>query len=351
MENTFEENTIDFTEQEWTFLLFLLFMEDQKQRSETWDQFENDLVYKNRFSSNSPIVEELRKRAEQATRIISSGSIFYRARSFKNSSFDKLIRYYMKERGCSEKEIKDVLNNWTDSDKLISLLPEIYSDADPDYLEDNNESAALIRAQQKWKKNVRFKGYSAAESAAPPPDLIDNGRANPDHIRYLYLCEDDITPVYEIRPIIGEQVSVAKFTLQKEVKVYDLTLDIQDQMKNPDYLWPSLYNTIGKMFSKPYNGELKHYLPTQFLAEEIKKMGFDGLRFNSSLHKGGINIVFFNPVLCKATSSQLRTINGINIDIGDPLIYTIGKKSQKGHQPSATEKNISKNQSKNLKLK
>lgn len=72
------------------------------------------------------------------------------------------------------------------------------------------------------------------------------------------------------------------------------------------------------------NGDASQYFPTQYLAEEIKKMGFDGLRFNSSLHSGGVNVVLFNPEDCKAVSSDLVEVKGINIDFEQPLIYKIG---------------------------
>ena len=322
------ENNSNINNNEWSFLLFLLLMQDFQNRNETWDQFENELIYKNRFSSDSPIVKELRKRAKQATKAIPAKTNLFRARSFKHSSFDKLLKYYMKENGCSQEEIDDVLKNWSESEKYLSLLPHLYGDVDPDYLSNNRETSALVTAQRKWKRNIKFKGYNAADSGAPNPDLIGNGRANPDHIRYLYLSEDDETPVYEIRPIIGEQVSVARFQLTKDIEVYDLTLDIQDHMKDPEYDWPSLYNTIGKMFSKPYNGNVQQYIPTQYLAEEIKRMGFDGLRFNSSLHKGGVNIVLFDPDLCRAVSSDLIDVNDISLTLEEPIIYKIGKYRQ-----------------------
>ena len=323
--NSMDNNNI-INQDEWTFLLFLLFMQDWQNKNKTWEQFENDLIYKNRFSSDSPIIHELKKRSEQASKIIPAKTVLFRARSFKRSSFDKLLRYYMQENNCSKDEIDDVLKNWTETEKHLALLPQLYSDVDPNYLNNNEGTVALVSAQRKWKKNVKFKGYNAIDSGAPESDLVGNGRANPDHIRYLYLCEDNVTPVYEIRPIIGEQVSIAKFILQKDIKVYDLTLDIQDHIKDPEYDWPSLYNTIGQMFSKPYNGEAKQYIPTQFLAEKIKQMGFDGLRFNSSLHKGGVNVVLFNPNLCKAISSELVDVTDIKLSIAEPIIYKIGKK-------------------------
>ena len=320
--------TENFTDADWTFLVYLLLMQDIKNKNDTWNKFEHDLVYQNRFFSDSPIVQELKKRVDEATRIIPAKTVLFRARSFKHSSFEKLLRYYMKENGSTKEEIKAAIDNLSETENQIQILAQLYSGIDASSLPDNGESDALIAAQKKWKRYVRYKGYNADDSTAPKPDLIGNQRANPDHIRYLYLCEDEVTPIYEIRPIIGEQVSVAKFVLQKEIKVYDLTLDIQDHMTNPDYEWPSLYNTIGQMFSRPNNGDLLQYIPTQYLAEEIKRMGFDGLRFNSSLHKGGVNVVLFDPEICKAVSSELVDVAGIELKLDEPIIYKIGKAKQ-----------------------
>lgn len=84
------------------------------------------------------------------------------------------------------------------------------------------------------------------------------------------------------------------------------------------------YNTIGEMFSRPYNGDTYKYLPTQYIAEEIKNMGFDGLRFKSSLNKNGYNVVLFNPDDCVAVSSDLVEVKAIELKLDDPLIYKVG---------------------------
>ena len=146
--------------------------------------------------------------------------MLYRARVFEKSNFNRLVKYYLQESGYSKSDIEKILNEWTDEQKILSLMPEIYSDYD------YNQTPELVKAQKKWKRYVKYKGWNAEDSGAPPADLIGNGRANPDHIRYLYLSEDPVTPVYEVRPIIGDTVSVAKFKLLKDVRLYDLTFDM-----------------------------------------------------------------------------------------------------------------------------
>lgn len=83
------------------------------------------------------------------------------------------------------------------------------------------------------------------------------------------------------------------------------------------------------MFSHPYTGEVSKYLPTQYLAEEIKNMGFDGLRFRSSLNKNGINVVLFNPEISSAISSDLVDIKEIELELDKPMIYKIGTPTAK----------------------
>lgn len=318
MDDMLKNQSENINENEWTFLLLMMLMEDIKQRNSQWKSFENELIYNNRFSVKHAVIDEIHECQESATKIIKEGTILYRARVFDKSNFDKLVKYYLKENGCSQKEIDNILTEWSDEAKLLSLLPEIYSDYD------YTQTPELVKAQKKWKRNVKFKGWNAQDSSAPPPDYIGNGRANPDHIRYLYLSEDPTTPIYEVRPIIGQTVSVAKFKLKKDVKIYDLTLDIHDIIKDTVAEFPRLYNTIGAMFSHPYNGEVSKYLPTQYLAEEIKNMGFDGLRFRSSLNKNGINVVLFNPEICNATSSDLVDVKEIKLKLDKPMIYKIG---------------------------
>lgn len=303
---------------EWKFLLLAMLMDDIKQRNSQWKNFEEELIYKNRFSVKHAVIDEIYVCKENAVTILKKGVVLYRARVFEKSNFNKLVKYYLQENGCSKSEIEKILNEWTDEEKILSLMPEIYSNYDYD------ETPELVNAQKKWKQNVRFKGWNAEDSGAPKADLVGNGRANPDHIRYLYLSEDSITPVYEVRPIIGDTVSVARFRLTKDVKLYDLTLDIHDIVNDEVVELPRLYNTIGEMFSRPYNGDATKYLPTQYIAEEIKNMGFDGLRFRSSLHREGINIVLFNPEDCSAFASDLVEVKGIDLKLDDPLIYKIG---------------------------
>ena len=274
------ENSQEF----WWMVLFSLLNDTPKIE---WDEFEHDLKYVNRFSSTHSVVEVIKENAEQSKRTIKKGQKLYRARVYKE---DPLIEFLSgiyspqkrKQGGMNVPVLsKSDIRKYTSMMLAAALLP----------IEETSEKRKAFLSQfRKWQRK-RYKGFSAAESGMPPADIAPAGRINPQNISYLYLTEDASTCVYEVRPIIGQHVSIATFRATKDITVYDLTGDVdnQDDIKNP-----LLFSYIANRFSVPNYGDTLHYLPTQFLSETIKQMGFEGIRFRSALRQGGINVVLFS---------------------------------------------------------
>ena len=171
------------------------------------------------------------------------------------------------------------------------------------------------------------KKYKRKEMGCPPKDKTTGGRANPMGIPYLYLSEDKDTTFYEVRASYLDELSVGVFQLQKEspsVEIVDFTENTP--LYQPEYVKEAiqgklLRDRISKDLSKPmrrYDSELE-YIPTQFICEYIKTFtGAKGIRFRSSLHKQGNNIVFFEPELmeCKTVKKvKIRNVNLISMEI------------------------------------
>ena len=310
----------EYPEEYYLFALYYLILKDEQEKYDMWDKFEHDIIYSNRFSADNEIIKDIHKKQKEATLILKKDSYYYRARVHNNTSVDKLFRYYLKEQGKTEAEIEETIHSITDFDKeSILAIKHIIGVTDTNTDTDNMLKLAL----KKWRKNVRFKGYNSKESGAPIADLIKNGRANPDHIRYLYVSEDKETPIYEIRPKIGDDVSLAKAKLLRDAKIFDLTKSFKKA--NDSTPFKEIIETVGAKFSQPVGGNDEKYIPTQYLAEEIKKKGFDGIRFRSSVHSSGNNIVFFDPEICKFISSDLFTVSDINLNIDYHYLYHLGK--------------------------
>ena len=306
----------------WLFLYILCSCIEEEANTLIRD-FEAELIYHNRFSSNHKVINELHVCASRATKEVKAGSAFYRARVFHENIVDKLLKEYLNESGAPKEESIDVLKNWSDYQKTQLLALWEACDTEENYPHIFKNKQVLKLVAKKWRKNVRFKGYNAKASTAPTADKIGDGRANPDHIRYLYLCEDEFTPVYEVRAGIGDQVSIAKFKLQKDIRLYDLAAEFDP--KSVDGTVPCLFKAIGSLFSRPYKEKRENYIATQFLTEEIKRMGFDGLRFESSLHRGGYNVVLFDPEICKPVSSDVAFIHDIEIKMQPHWVYFMDK--------------------------
>lgn len=310
------------------WLLFLLLESNQVNHSH-WDEFAQDIIYKNRFSSSSIVVKELIEQAKHVTHMVPQGTTFFRARRYKESPYKQFLAQWMRKNGVSDEKMENELKDIQPIAKMF--FKTFFSESC--YLADNEFPSTITctpkEAVKEWKAQA-FKGFDATDSGAPKNyDIISGGRANPDYIRYLYLAEDADTACYEIRPIIGQYISVATFKSLKQLKLYDLTSQRPNHFENPVYEAPSLFDCISEHFSMPNADDPRKYIPTQFLTEKIKELGFDGLRFRSSLKQGGINIVLFEPESCEAISSDLVEIKQIEMEICPFQILQVDASSQK----------------------
>ena len=92
--------------------------------------------------------DEIHECQANAVTIRKKDTVLYRARVFQKSNFNQLVKYYLQESGYSQSDIEKILNEWTDEQKILSLIPEIYSDYD------YNQTPELVKAQKKCRKNT-----------------------------------------------------------------------------------------------------------------------------------------------------------------------------------------------------
>lgn len=164
--------------------------------------------------------------------------------------------------------------------------------------------------------------FPLEQMGAPPKRRSSHGRANPAGIPYLYLGSFPDTAVAEIRPHTGEIACVAGFTLP-EIKVVDL--------RNPRKLVSPFILTdaseigqlradlpflerLGEELTRPVQpaGAAIDYIPSQYLCEFIKKSGFDGVVYRSSV-SDGFNLALFNPE--KATGGNVTRYNVTKVSV------------------------------------
>ena len=165
-------------------------------------------------------------------------------------------------------------------------------------------------------------GFKISEMKNPPVEKAKAGRANPMGISYLYLANDLLTTLYEARASLYDYVTVGTFRLKEDIKVINLRGDTYDpiylaeQGELEEFLIHLPFITkLEKELSKPRRRsdiELD-YLPTQYLSEFIKSLGFDGVEFQSSLYPLGYNLAVFKPDKFQCIKAKVYDIEKINL--------------------------------------
>lgn len=167
--------------------------------------------------------------------------------------------------------------------------------------------------------------FSAKEMKAPPKHSASHGRANPAGIPYLYLASTALTAVSEVRPHTGELVSVAEFGIPTSLKIVDLRYPKQTISpfygEDEDEI-SSLRGDIefiaklGDELTRPVlpRSAAFDYIPSQYMCEFIKKSGFDGVMYRSSV-ADGINIALFQPDCAHALDITQHQVSRVSVDM------------------------------------
>ena len=235
---------------------------------ELWDSFLNEVMFKHRFFLNHPVLDKLTTIAKSLETMILPGKIYYRARII-----DELAA------------------------KNEHMIAKCYG---PNATEEDRN----------WyrNKNNKFRGLAKEGCYVPPePKLIKDARSNPKFIRYLYVAESPTTAVYEIRPILFSAINVAGIEVKEKLRIANIAVEINPDIDKSVDSW--LLYFIQSAFSSPTNNP-DDYIPSQIIAEYFRHLGYDGIRYSSSLHRDGYNLTIYDISKCEPVfSTDLRFEN------------------------------------------
>ena len=135
----------------------------------------------------------------------------------------------------------------------------------------------------------RLNGYDWINSKEPPIGLSPDGRANSKYSSYFYCSDDGNTAASEIKANIGDFISLASFKTKRSMKIIDFseTNTLKNDFKAKFYI-----QRLVKRFSKPVKNPTD-YKFTQFISDEIRKCGVDGICYTSYFTQS-LNYVIFN---------------------------------------------------------
>lgn len=168
-------------------------------------------------------------------------------------------------------------------------------------------------------------GFPCGKMGNPPIELASSGRANPKGISYLYVADSLETSMYETRASLFDYVTVGEFKLKEDIKI----LNLRNPKDDPIYwseieeienylIYIPFIQTLQKELSLPIRkrDQILDYIPTQYISEFIKSLGFDGVEYQSSLNSEGYNIAIFNPEKLECIKTNVYEIKDIKLTHG-----------------------------------
>lgn len=166
--------------------------------------------------------------------------------------------------------------------------------------------------------------FPSNEMAAPPRRFASASRANPEGIPVLYIGTTPQVAVAEAGRSPGATVSVRAVKTIEYLKVVDLTEvpALGDPLGRENfasiYRYRRILLRLNEELSKPiHSSEAKvEYIPTQYLAEAIRVIGYDGIYYKSCMQPNGHNLVIFDPRKAEFTDdAAVYKIQSITLEI------------------------------------
>ena len=168
--------------------------------------------------------------------------------------------------------------------------------------------------------DVRREPYQAGTLGAPSPLMTGPGRLNRAGFAYLYLASDAATAAAEIRPHPGHFLSIGQFESTRRLRIASFDQDIADFAQSDEdlELFHFLYSADLAMATPVTPEAATRYSITQLIADCLRRAGFDGVSFKSSL-SAGVNLCVFDPgqFAYVHDSAVVMKVRGLAYDLED----------------------------------
>lgn len=246
----------------------------------------------------------------------------------KKVGLDKAYRYIE----SLKKEINDRICLLEDNKLNRKVVSELLRKDFNQYLREalsnvvyseHGENVELFRARiynkfETPKYGEKFEGYNEKDSFVNINKLPGNtGRFDYSNRITLYAAGDENTSILEISPSLYQYVNVAKILIKEELKLVDLYTEYS---LNNDF-----YREIITLLRDMVTSSNNDYIFTQYVAELVVEMGFDGICFKSKYRNSrdyinrrvGKNYAIFSYHKCEAISSKIVLIEDIDVKKSD----------------------------------
>lgn len=229
----------------------------------------------------------------------------------KNQIKSKLLLSFIKEIQYKNRNPKDT--------KALKLLDDISTNPERVI----NVGEKLYRARivtdndtSKLNKEQGFYGFNKDESFIAPWQATKDMRANYKYIPYLYCANNPYLALAEVRPVTASKVSIATLVANQTIRMLDFSITSKPNKMSVSK--QNLFLDLSRMYSKPVTSDdnILDYIPTQYVAEYAKQLGYDGIMFTSSVvpefseeKLDRYNVVIFNYQKCEPIKSNVFEIS------------------------------------------
>lgn len=262
--------------------------------ADLWDYFKFCILTDNRFFFEHPLLDIVKAKIGEHVVVLPANTTLFRARIDTNDTLRDHASNLMHVNILTELKESESIPGKDEVDKMIARFAS--TDGYDSYCEQYQSG---------------FEGFPAAECKCPPPHKVSHGRCNLPNSPHLYTAADIHTAIAEMRPYIRDTISVASLCCEKALRIIDFCFDFEDQDKCNDWF----YMAMSSDFSVVNKGNENDYFATQYLTMLVKSLGYDGLKFKSSLVIDGVNYVIFDDTACKPISSKLYTVAQARYDV------------------------------------
>lgn len=194
--------------------------------------------------------------------------------------------------------IKNKKYNEVYSSSVFSAITSLCNVENNVYLKEGTKvfRARIVKDDDVYqeRKGIRFEedkivGYDWCNSKEPPIGISSEGRANCQYSSYFYCSNEPSTAASEVKANIGDFISLASFIIKKDLKIIKLEKKELFDGKTPEECYQIL---IANHFSIPVK-DSQEYMLTQFISDELRKHGIDGICYKSHFTNKD-NYVIFN---------------------------------------------------------
>lgn len=227
-----------------------------------------------------------------------------------NPATDYGIRWESFSREIKEKN-RFFLSEKIDTDELQSIFERL--------------SITYPKGHEFYRARISEELLPMKELGKPPQKSATPGRANPVGIPYLYVSDTAKTTLYETRVALHEGISIGKFVLTEPIslvslkniadfgpfEIIDRGFQLEEFIKYRPYL-----QKLEAELSRPVRKQDVHldYLPTQFLCEFIKSLGFDAVEYKSAMNIGGYNLAIFNDSKLQCIDATFHNVKSLKYE-------------------------------------